>query len=416
MSSFALDLTPLKRHRNFRLLYLGQSVSFVGSMMTYVALPYHMYQLTKSTAAVGMIGMTQLVPLVLTGLVGGTLADRLDRRRLIVYAELGLMLVSILLAAFAYWGGTRHLILYVASGAMAALNGIHRPSLESLTPRLVDREEIPAMSALSSLRASLGMIGGPALGGVIIASFGLQTAYIVDVVSFFVSLIALASLRDLPEVPRDTDAKEEPKLSIVNAMRDGLSYAMSRQVLVGTYVIDIFAMAFATVTPLTPAIADRLGGAQYLGLLYAAPSAGALLATVTSGWIKRVHRHGAAVVLAAAATCVAVVLFGLTSDWLVPALLCLGLSGFFDMISGLFRMTIWNQTIPDSHRGRLASVEMISYSTGPLAGNAISGFAASALGVARALESTATLGFLLVGFAAWRLPQFWRYDASARNS
>jgi len=228
-------------------------------------------------------------------------------------------------------------------------------------------------------------------------------AYAVDVVSFGASLLALGLMR---AVPPAVDA-ERPSLRRV---AEGLRYARSRPELMGTYLVDINAMLFGMPTALFPALANRYGGAGALGLLYAAPSVGSLLATLTSGWTGSVHRQGRAVLLAATAWGLAIVGFGLAGS-LVPALVMLVLAGGADMISGLFRMTIWNSTIPDSLRGRLAGIEQVSYSTGPLLRNVEAGAVAALTSVRTSVISGGILCVLGCGALAVLLPAFTRYDA-----
>jgi MFS family permease len=225
------------------------------------------------------------------------------------------------------------------------------------------------------------------------------------VATFLVSLLALAAMRAVPPPP----GAVQPSL---RGVLEGLRYARSRPELMGTYLVDIVAMLFGMPVALFPALAASLGGPSVLGLLYAAPSVGALLATATSGWTARVHRHGLAVIFAASAWGLAVTALGFARG-LPVALLCLALAGAADMVSGLFRNTIWNQTIPDALRGRLASIEMVSYMTGPLLGNVESGAVAALAGVSASVVSGGVLCVLGVLVCAIGLPGFRRYDARA---
>jgi MFS family permease len=399
-----LDLSPLRRHRDFRLLFLGQFVSFFGSMITYVAVPYQIYQLTGSSLTVGLLGVAQLVPLLLFGLWGGAYADAMDRRRLLIGAEGLLALVSLGLAVNAWLPHPSVAPIFVLTALMSALNGFHRPTLEAMSPRLVERDELPATAALTSLRGSLGSIAGPAAGGFCIATLGIGTTYLIDVASFLMSLAALAAMASMPPA---AEASKPGLRSIV----EGLDYARRRPELIGTYVIDIVAMTFAMPMALFPAMAQAWGGAAAAGWLYSAMSIGSLLTTLLSGWTKHVARRGAAVVIAAAAWGVAVVALGYARS-LPVAVLCLALAGAADMLSGLFRMTIWNETIPSHLRGRLAGVEMISYMTGPLLGNARAGWMASLRSVSFSIVAGGTICVAGVALCIPLLPAFWRYRPS----
>ncbi len=400
-----IDIGPLRRHRDYRLLFAGQALSFFGSMVTYVALPFQVYELTGSSLAVGLLSLAELGPLLVTAFVGGAFADAVDRRRMLQLAELSLGIATAVLFFNSLLDEPRVWVLFVVAPLMAAMDGFQRPALDSMVPRLVERDELIAASALDSFRGTVGMIAGPAVGGILIASIGLPATYGLDVATYGASVVALALMRAVPPPPE----AEPPSLrSIV----EGMKYAWSRQELLGSYGVDIVAMFFGMPMALFPAIATQYGGAEVLGLLYAAPSAGALLASLTSGWAARVHRHGLAIIWAAAAWGMAIAVFGLVSNlWL--ALFFLGLAGAADMISGVFRGTLWNQTIPDRLRGRLAGIEQVSYSSGPLLGNLEAGVVAAIAGVRASVVSGGILCVVGVGLFALALPAFRRYDARA---
>ena len=405
-AEIAIDVGPLRRHRDFRLLFIGQAVTFLGSMITYVALPFQAYQLTSSSLVVGALGVAEFAPLILMALVGGALADATDRRRMVQLTELGFAGASAALVANALMDSPQVWVLFACSIVMAALDGLQRPSLDGLVPRLVERNELPAAGALSSFRMTIGMVAGPAIGGVLIATIGLPLTYGLDVATFLFSLAILRLMRAVPPPP----GAEAPSL---RRIMEGVRYARSRPDLLGTYIVDIVAMFFGMPMALFPAIAEGFGGAGALGLLYAAPSVGSLIATVSSGWTAKVRRHGRAICLAAAGWGAAIVAFGL-ADNLWVALVFLAVAGGADMISGLFRSVMWNSTIPDELRGRLAGIEQVSYSTGPLLGNVESGVAASLIGVRGAVVSGGLLCVVGVAITAMALPVFWRYRSEPR--
>ena len=407
LSHVVVDVGPLRRHRDFRLLWMGQAVSFFGSMVTFVAIPYQAYALSGSSLVVGLLSAAELVPLVVMALFGGALADAVDRRRLVLIAELLLVGASAALLVNALAAQPKLWVLFLVGAVMAGLDGLQRPPLDALLPRLVEKDELVSAGALTSLRGTVGMIAGPALGGVLIAAFGVASAYVFDIATFIVSLVALSLMR---AVPPPSDAPPPTLRGIV----EGLRYAAGRQELIGTYAVDIVAMFFGMPMALFPALAQKLGGAGALGMLYAAPSVGSFLATVTSGWAPRVRRHGAAVCVAAIGWGVGITLLGLAPG-LVWALLALTLAGYCDMVSGIFRGAIWNETIPDRLRGRLAGIEQISYSTGPLLGNVEAGAVAAVAGLRVSIASGGILCVAGVGVAIALLPKFWRYDAGPRG-
>jgi MFS family permease len=400
-SALSIDLTPLKISRDYRLLFISQTISFFGSMMSFVVLPWQMYQLTKSSLAVGLLGAAEFVPIITMAFIGGALADYADRRRMVLIAEMLMALGSATLVLNSLLPHPRAWILFVCATALSGINALKRPSLEALTPKLLPPELMPAASALRSAGSTIGGILGPALGGIFAATAGAALAYFIDFATFAVSLLALWMMRATPP-PVGAD---RPSL---RSIAEGLRYARGRPELMGTYLIDINAMFFGMPMALFPAIATRFGGAS-VGFLYAAPSVGALLVTLVSGWTARVNLHGLAVTIAAGLWGVAIVAFGF-ADRLWLALFCLALAGAADMVSGLFRMTIWNQTVPDHLRGRLAGIEMVSYTTGPLLGNAEAGVVASLFSIRTSVVSGGILCVVGTGLLAMALPAFLRYD------
>lgn len=395
-----LDISPLRRNRDYRYLFTGQFVSAAGSMVTYVALPVQIYNLTRSSTMVGLLGTVQLVPLALTALWGGVVADAFDRRRLLIGCELLLMICSLALFANALAPQPSVIVLFAVAAVMSAVSGFHSPALESLTPRMVAPEELPAVSALTTLRGTIAMVGGPAIAGVCIQLFGIAATFALDAASFAVSLFALSMIRGIPP------PQSVPSVSFAS-IREGLAYAASRPELIGTYLVDIVAMTFAMPMAVFPALAERWGGAA-VAYLYSAMSVGAFLVTLFSGWTRHVQRHGAAVGLAAGTWGVAIVALGYAPS-LPLAVACLALAGAADAVSGIFRMTIWNQTIPGELRGRMAAIEQLSYMTGPLLGNARAGFMAEHFGIGRSIVWGGLACVIGVAATIPSLPAFWRY-------
>jgi MFS family permease len=396
------DLAPWRASLDFRRLWFSGLISNFGSFLTFVALPVQLKELTGSAAAVGAIGAVELVPLVVFGLYGGALADALDKRTLIVWTEAGqgllsaALLVDALLPEPAVWP------LYVVAGLSAVLFSVQRPALDSLWPRIVAHEHMPAATALNALRWNVGGVAGPALAGFVVAYAGLGWAYAADLLTFVVSVALIVRIAPSPA------AHEAAKPSLT-AIAEGARYAWSRKELLGTYAVDLAAMFLAMPLAVLPFLADELDAKWSLGLMYASVPAGSMLVSLTSGWTSRVHRHGRTVVLSAALWGVAIAGAGLLGNvWLV--LLCLTLAGAFDMVSGIFRGAMWNQTIPDELRGRLAGIELLSYSVGPTVGQVRSGGFAAWLGVRTSVWSGGVLCVGAVGLLALCLPGLMRYD------
>lgn len=396
-----IDISPLKKNRDFRYLYFGQFVSFFGTMLSLVALPYQVYQLTESTLAVGMLGIVELIPLLITAFIGGALSDVMDRKKLLVRSEIAMAIGCLILMGNALLPKPHLWIIFVMAGTLSALSGLHRPSLDAMFPRLVKHDEIQAASVLASFKRTVGMIGGPAVAGLCIAYLGIAWTYVLDFLTFVISLLSLMNIKST--VP-SADAEPPSLKSIVEAFR----YAMSRPELLGTYIVDFTAMVVSMPNALFPAIAHTMGGNKILGWLYSAPAIGALFVTVISGWTHKVKRHGMAVVLAASGWGLAILLVGLSPN-IVFILIFLAFAGAADSISGIFRTTIWNETIPDKIRGRMASLEMLSYMSGPLLGNAQAGLMASLIGTQPAIALGGGLCILGVVVSALLLPGFWLY-------
>src|SRR5450759_1590851 len=398
-----VDITPLRRHRDFRLLFIGRLVSFFGTMITSVAVPYQVYLLSHSVLLVGTLGLAELAAILIFALLGGALADATDRRLMVLLSEAGLMTGSLLLAGDSLLARPVLWVIFAIVVLQGSFDALQRPSLDALLPRLVDRDELTAAAALGSVRGTLGMIAGPAIAGVLIAVAGLPATYVVDVATF---VIGLACLTLMKAVPPPADA-ERPSLRRVI---EGIQYARNRPELIGTYVVDIVAMLFGMPMALFPAIAQGLGGPSVLGLLYAAPSVGSFLFAATSGWTRRVNRHGLGVIVAATLWGVAIIGFGVLPG-LIAALVFLALAGAADAMSGVFRQVIWNQTIPDSLRGRLVSIELLSYSVGPTLGNFEAGVVASLTSIRFSVVSGGLLCVAGCVLCAVALPAFRNYDA-----
>ncbi len=392
----------LYRNRNFRFLFIGQFVSFVGTMLTGIVLPYQIYQETRSTLLVGLLGLCQLLPLLITALLGGVMADRYHRRQLLLFTEFFLALGCLCLAWNASLPKPHILLIFIIASLMSGVTGFHRPALDSMTQQLVDKKDFPTVSVLGTFKFSVGMIAGPAIGGLILAYYGVAITFIIDFGSFFISLIALLLIKGIPKpLPRKDS-------STWSSLKEGFQYALSRQELVGSYVVDFVAMVFGMPMALFPAIAEMHGGAKVLGMLYSAPAVGALLISFWGGWARHIKRHGAAIAFSAGGWGLAIIFFGLADNF-AWALFFLALAGACDGLSGIFRSTLWNQTISNEYRGRLAGIEMISYLSGPRLGDTEAGLVAALFGVTASVVSGGVLCVLSVVVCSFFLPKFWRY-------
>ncbi|WP_433422996.1 MFS transporter [Microtetraspora malaysiensis] len=398
-----VDVTPLRESRDFRLLLGSSLITLLGALFTMVAVPYQVKQLTGSPLAVGLVSMAEFVPMVVCGLWGGAIADALDRRKIVIYSELGLCVATGILLVNALLPHPQVWLLYVAGALSAGFSSVRGPSEQAMINRVVKLDQMTAAYALQGLVRNSAVIVGPAVGGLVVIALGPAVSYGIDMASFLVSLALLVRVRP---VPRPQDASP----ASLRSLAEGVRYAVRRPDLMGTYLVDIAAMAFASSTALFPFLADDLGTPQALGLLYAAGGVGSVIASLTSGWTAHVHRHGMAVIVSAALWGVSVAIAAIMPNvWLV--FLFLAVAGGADMVSGLFRGTIWNQTIPDEYRGRLAGIELLSYSTGPMLGDVRAGALAGWGGARFSLGFGGLLCVGAVAAMAAALPRFRRYDA-----
>ena len=403
VSRLRVDVGPWRRHRDYRRLLVSQGVTQFGSAVTMVAAPLQVKQLTGSFLLVGLLGAIEFVPFVVGGLWGGALADSRDRRRVVLVCEVALLLLSALLLGNALLPTPQVWAVFVTAGGIALAGALQRPASDALLPRVVSTDDLPAAISLQSVVQTSTFLVGPSIGG-LLAAWHLPTAYALDVATFVVSAVALASLAPVP--PTDT--------SVGAGLREialGIRYAVSRRDLLGSYAVDIAAMLFAIPDAVFPFLADDLHAPWALGLLYSAAGAGSLVAAATSGWTSHVHRHGLAIVLAASVWGVAMFVAGVVPGGLWPVLVFLAVAGGADMVSGVFRSTLWNQTIPDELRGRLAGIELLSYTTGPTLGNARAGAMAAFGGARFAIWSGGLLCVAAVAALTAALPTFRRYDA-----
>ena len=402
MRNYAIDLTPLKKYRDFRLLWSAGLFSYFGSMITFVALPFQVKELTNSYWAVGLIGAVEIIPLIIFGLYGGVLADYVDRKKMIWLTEFGTLVATAILFINSLREKPSVILLFVIAAIFAALSGLKRPSQDAILPRLVNHDDLPSASALMSLRWQFGGIVGPSAGGIIIASYGAGMGYFVDCCTFIISLALLWRVRSVPPIGKTTPPS-------VAALMEGIRYAYNRKDLLGTYVVDLAAMFFAMPMALFPFWADAIGAPYALGFFYSSITIGAVLVTLMSGWMRNYPHHGRAVVIGALGWGVAIVVAGST-DSLTMVIASLIIAGAFDQVSALFRGFIWNQSIPDELRGRLAGIEMLSYLLGPLGGQARAGGMAAMTSLRISVVGGGLMCIGFVAVIASLMPKFRTYD------
>jgi MFS family permease len=409
LARIAVDIRPLRESRDFRRLWFGVGISAIGSQVTTVAIPFQLYDESRSTLLVGLLGLAALVPLLIVPIYGGAVADAVDRRRLLLLSDIAQLLVTGGLLVNALLPNPSVWFLFVAEALGTAAYGFQRPARNALTPRLVRDDQLLAAIAVEDVVFTLARVAGPVMAGVLIAIVGLAGAYAIDMATFAASLVAIWLLPPVPPAP-DADRPS------VQSILDGFRYVGRRKVLLGIFVVDTNAMVFGMPRALFPAFAQRLGGGPgVLGLLYAAPFAGALLASLTSGWMMRVRRQGLGVCVAAAAWGAAIALVGFAqATWV--ALLFLAAAGAADFVSAVLRSNILLTVTPDSMRGRLSGIELAQVAGAPEIGNVEAGIVASLTSVRASIVSGGVLTVAGTVAVAAAIPALVHYDSRTRHT
>lgn len=402
----AVDISPLRQSRDFRLLWFGELVSQTGHQITTVALFIQIDRITGSPAAVGAVGLVQLVPMVAVALGIGPLIDRHDRRRVLLIAQVGLMLASGILLAGALRGDPPLAILYVAAALNAGFASVVMPTRTAMTPNLVSHGLLPSAAALNQVMWNSAQIVGPAVGGVIVGSAGLAWAYGIDVATYVVAVAFAFALR--PQVPERDPGDDDRGWAAALA---GVRYLKGRRVLQSTFTVDIVAMVFGMPRALFPILArERFGGGEaVVGLLFAAAAAGALTGALSSGWVARVRRPGRAILVSVAVWGAGITGFGLAGGNLAVAMVLLAVAGAADVVSAVFRSTIQQTTVPDALRGRLSSFNILVVAGGPRLGDFEAGVVAAQLTPTISVVSGGLLCIAGVGVIATLVPRFARW-------
>jgi MFS family permease len=397
-----VDVTPLRHSRDFRLLFSGQLVSTFGTQLTAVAVPYQVYRMTHSSLAVGLVSLAQLIPLLLCSLVGGAIADAHDRKRVLMVVEALMAITSVGLALNGSRDHPALWPLFVLTAVGGGLIGFDRPTFQAIIPRLLPSDDLAAAFALWQVQFQVGIVVGPAVAGLILASGGLSIVYWIDVATFVVSFISVSLMNRQPRPAGATPASWR-------SIKDGLRYLKGRQVIQGVYLFDLCAMVFGMPRALFPALGLNHfhGGAQAVGFLYAAPGAGALIGALTTGWVDHVRRQGRAVIIAVIVWGAAITVFGLV-DVLWVALVLLAIAGWSDVISAVFRNTILQRTVPDELRGRLSAIQIAVVQGGPRLGDLESGIVAEAFGATFSVVSGGLACVIGAVALSARLPGFRR--------
>jgi MFS family permease len=401
-----MDLTPLKVSEDFRRLFVGQAISEFGTQITFVAVPFQVYVITRSTAMVGLLALAEAIPLIVLPIVGGAIADAFERRKLLMIAHAVTATLSVVLAVNAFLPEPRLWVLFAFSFLWASAYSLYSPALRAWPARLLTPDLYTSALALEVVYYQSAALTGPLLAGLLIATLGVGYAYLLDAISYLAVIAALAGMRPSPPTA--------DRLSIGwSAIADGLRFLRGKQVLQGTFWIDLNAMIFGLPVALYPAfVLDILHASPaVLGLLYSAEALGALVVALFSGRAKHVRRQGLVTIAACMCWGAGIVGFGLAGTlWL--ALLFLMLASASDMVSGLYRDAILKTVTPDEMRGRLEGISLAVVGTGPSLGNAEAGLLASVTSVRFSIVSGGIACIVGAGLLALVLPRYRRYDAA----
>ena len=407
---WAIDTTPM-RDPHFRKLFWGVAATMLGQQMTLVAVPFQVYRLTGSSLLVGVTSIVALVPLVVFGLLGGAIADAMDRRRLILITSIGAAVTSALLAAQSLLpGGGNLVLLWVLTAFVSGFAAVNQPARSAVIPAIVGEAGVPAANALTMTVRQIGVIVGPLLAGVLIGMGELSLTYAVDALGFLLAALLLAGLPALP--PRGVVGPLRIGAA-VKGVGEGFAFLRTQPVLLMTFVVDIIAMTFAWPNAVFPELADTryADSPNSLGWLFAGISIGALVSGLTSGWVSRVDRQGAVVLAAIVVWGVAIIGFGIAPTlWL--AVLCLAVAGAGDMVSAVLRSSMLQLAAPDDMRGRMQGVFIVVVAGGPRLGDLRAGAIASAASVTVAMVSGGVIVVVAMIVTALVVPSFWLFRAS----
>jgi predicted MFS family arabinose efflux permease len=402
-----VDLTPLRASRDLRLLLGGEIATGLGTQAALVALPYQLYTETHSAFLTGLLGAVELVPLVTMSLLGGAVADRADRRRVLLLDQIALVACAAALAALAFAGSPPLALLYVLGGLLAGFGAVQNVATAAIVPNLVAPERLRSALALNFGLYQVTSIVGPGIGGVVIGVLGLGAAYTVDAISCLAMVVALVAMA--PQRPHAVDAERPPVLA---SIAEGLRYVRGNQALVGSFAIDLVAMTFGMPRALFAVLAVSVygAGAEGTGLLYAAVSVGATVAALTTGWIEGVRRLGVIVIWAVVVWGAAIAGVGLVGSLWAAAVL-LAVAGAADSVSAVCRSSINQMVTPDAMRGRMSSVFSLVVTSGPRLGDVESGSVAGLAGPRFAVTSGGLACIAGVAVVVAAFPALARFDA-----
>lgn len=402
----ALARFPALSHRNFRLIWFGQMVSFAGTQMQSIAINWQIYLLTNSALFLGLVGISRLVPILIFSMFGGIVADTHDRRKIMFVTQTTMMLSATALGLLTFLHVENPFFILLLTGVTAAASAFDAPARQSLTPNIVPREHLMNAMSLNNMMVQVASIAGPALGGFVIAGLGVSVVYWFNAASFLAVILALAAMR-LEGLPQRNRAN-------VNfaSLIEGLRFVRHNSMVLSTMLLDFFATFFASANALMPVFAKDIlhVGAEGLGILYSAESIGALIAGTGVSILGEMRRKGRTLLLAVGVYGLATALYGFSGNFFL-SILFLMLVGAGDAVSTILRATIRQVITPDELRGRMTAANMIFFMGGPQLGNFEAGLLAATIGAPLSVVVGGVATVLFVALVAWQYPQLRRYDA-----
>ncbi|HEY6188478.1 MAG TPA: MFS transporter [Pyrinomonadaceae bacterium] len=401
------------RHSDFRLMWMGQFVSVTGSQMQLVAINWHVYLLTKSALALGAVGLVRVVPIILCSLLGGVVADAVDRKRLILATQV-VMLASAGALALVTAGGLKSVWpIYLLTALSSAAVAFESPARQALLPALVPEEDFQNAVSLYLIVFHVSMIAGPALAGLLLNSYNPALIYAINAASFLAVIVAVLMIRASGRAT--SDAEETARGVSMSALGEGLRFVWRTPIIVQTMTLDFIATFFASATALLPIFATEIlrVGARGLGMLAAAPAVGSVLTALVLARLGALRRQGALMLGSVALYGAATIAFGLSRVFWF-SLLMLALTGMADTVSTVLRQTIRQLSTPNYLRGRMTSVNMIFFMGGPQLGELEAGAVASLTGSAMISVVTGGIGCLVaVALMAWMAKSLLSYEGEA---
>lgn len=393
------------KYRDFRLLWIGQLISIIGTQMQIVAINWHVYILTNSAVALGLIGLTRFLPIVVFSLIGGSAADVFNRKKIMLVMQISLSIFAFVLAITTFTNHINPIIIYSITALSAIATSFDTPSRQAFIPSLVDKKDLTSAMSLNVIMFQISTIVGPLIAGLLIAKYSVFPIYVINGFSFIAVIMSIILIRTRGSM------KDNQTVLSLGSIKDGLSFVKSKTIIWSTMVLDFFSTFFSSVSALFPIFAKDIlhVGPQGLGLLYAAPSIGAVVAGFVMAHMGTLSKQGKILLVSIVFFAIGSIIFGLSKSFIL-SLLALLIVGAGDSVSSIIRNTVRQLATPNFMRGRMTSINMIFFMGGPQLGEFQSGFLAAFLGAPLAVAIGGVGTLAVVGIMALSVPILRRYN------